>query len=68
MGSSAEDLRVSPPLKVLLVCGRNLRRSPTAEMLFRKDPRVSVRSAGVIDLGNVVDDSIVGASAAAWIH
>ena len=42
-------LRVSPPLKILFVCGRNLRRSPTAERLFRKDPRVSVRSAGVSD-------------------
>src|SRR5580693_4142944 len=49
MGPSAEDLRVSPPLKILLVCGRNLRRSPTAAMLFRRDPRVSVRSAGVSD-------------------
>jgi protein-tyrosine phosphatase len=38
-----------PPLKLLFVCGRNLRRSPTAERLFRKDPRVSVRSAGVSD-------------------
>jgi predicted protein tyrosine phosphatase len=40
---------MAPPLKLLFVCGRNLRRSPTAERLFRKDPRVSVRSAGVSD-------------------
>lgn len=37
----------SPSLtKVLFVCGRNQRRSPTAERIFRDDPRMSVRSAG----------------------
>jgi predicted protein tyrosine phosphatase len=35
------------PLKILFVCGRNQRRSPTAERIYRGDPRVSVRSAGV---------------------
>ncbi len=35
------------PLKVLFVCGKNLRRSPTAERLFAGDPRLLVRSAGV---------------------
>jgi predicted protein tyrosine phosphatase len=40
---------VPPPLNVLFICGRNLRRSPTAERLYRKDPRLSVRSAGVSD-------------------
>lgn len=34
------------PIKVLFVCGRNKRRSPTAEKIFRNDPRLSVRSAG----------------------
>lgn len=34
------------PLKVLFVCGRNQRRSPTAEGIYRTDPRISVRSAG----------------------
>jgi len=33
--------------RILFVCGRNLRRSPTAEALYRDDPRVDVRSAGV---------------------
>lgn len=49
MGRSAEDTSVTVPLRVLFVCGRNLRRSPTAERLFRKDTRLSVRSAGVSD-------------------
>lgn len=34
------------PIRVLFVCGRNRRRSPTAEMLYRADPRFSVRSGG----------------------
>jgi predicted protein tyrosine phosphatase len=38
---------MSEPLRILFVCGRNRRRSPTAEHIYRKDPRVSVRSAGV---------------------
>jgi|SRR5579859_4496675 len=32
---------------LLFVCGRNEWRSPTAERLYRADPRVAVRSAGV---------------------
>jgi len=32
---------------VLFVCGRNQWRSPTAERLYRADPRVEARSAGV---------------------
>jgi len=32
---------------VLFVCGRNLRRSPTAERLFARDPRLAVRSRGI---------------------
>lgn len=35
------------PLKVLFVCAMNKRRSITAERIYRSDPRVSVRSAGV---------------------
>ncbi|HEY1172578.1 MAG TPA: protein-tyrosine-phosphatase [Verrucomicrobiae bacterium] len=35
------------PLRILFVCGKNLRRSPTAEAVYRNDPRVEVRSAGV---------------------
>ena len=40
---------MSAPIKVLFVCGRNRRRSPTAERIFRDDPRMSVRSAGTSD-------------------
>jgi predicted protein tyrosine phosphatase len=38
---------MTPHLKVLFVCGRNNRRSPTAEKIFKNDRRMSVRSAGV---------------------
>ena len=38
-----------PRLRVLFVCVRNLRRSPTAEKIFQNDQRLSVRSAGVSD-------------------
>ena len=37
---------ISKP-KILFVCGRNQWRSPTAEEIYRRDPRVDVRSAGV---------------------
>ena len=37
---------MSDPLRILFVCGRNKRRSPTAEKLYRGDPRFEVRSAG----------------------
>ena len=33
--------------RVLFVCGRNLRRSPTAERIFARDPRFEVRARGV---------------------
>ncbi len=33
--------------KILFLCGRNQWRSPTAEALYRNDPRVEVRSAGL---------------------
>jgi predicted protein tyrosine phosphatase len=35
--------------RLLFVCGKNLRRSPTAARIYRDDPRVDVRSAGVSD-------------------
>lgn len=35
------------PMRVLFVCAMNLRRSLTAEHLYRRDPRVEVRSAGL---------------------
>jgi predicted protein tyrosine phosphatase len=35
------------PIRILFICGKNLRRSPTAEAIYRNDPRVEVRSAGV---------------------
>lgn len=34
------------PTHLLFVCGRNKRRSPTAERLFRRVPGLHVRSAG----------------------
>ncbi len=34
-------------LRVMFVCGRNQWRSPTAEAMYRNDPRLEVRSAGV---------------------
>lgn len=37
---------MSTRLNVLFVCGKNKRRSPTAEKIFKNDPRMSVRSAG----------------------
>ena len=35
------------PLRVLFVCALNKWRSPTAEVLYRNDPRLQVRSAGI---------------------
>lgn len=34
-------------LNILFLCGRNKRRSPTAERIFRSDRRMSVRAAGL---------------------
>jgi predicted protein tyrosine phosphatase len=34
-------------LRILFVCALNQWRSPTAEVLYRSDPRLHVRSAGV---------------------
>tara|TARA_B100000676_G_scaffold295926_1_gene335706 strand:- start:937 stop:1332 length:396 start_codon:yes stop_codon:yes gene_type:complete len=34
-------------IHLLFVCSRNQWRSPTAEAIYRNDPRVEVRSAGV---------------------
>ena len=34
-------------INTLFVCSRNQWRSPTAERVFRDDPRMSVRSAGL---------------------
>ena len=33
--------------RILFVCGKNQWRSPTAERIYRNDPRIEVRSAGV---------------------
>jgi predicted protein tyrosine phosphatase len=33
--------------RILFVCGRNQWRSPTAQTIYKNDPRVEVRSAGV---------------------
>ncbi len=32
---------------ILVVCGRNKKRSRTAEFIFKNDPRFSIRSAGL---------------------
>lgn len=34
-------------MRILFLCSRNQRRSPTGEEVYRNDPRVSVQSAGV---------------------
>jgi len=36
-------------VKVLFICGRNQKRSPTAARLYQDDPRLEVRSAGTSD-------------------
>lgn len=36
-------------IHILFVCSRNQWRSPTAEQVWRRDPRVSARSAGTSD-------------------
>lgn len=33
-------------MKILFVCGKNKRRSPTAEQIYKNDQRIQVRSAG----------------------
>lgn len=38
---------MNDPMRILFVCARNLWRSPTAEQIYRNDPRVEARSAGV---------------------
>ena len=40
-------LTLPDKLKVLVVCGRNRKRSLTAEVLFKNHPHIIVRSAGV---------------------
>ncbi|MDX1907388.1 MAG: protein-tyrosine-phosphatase [Bacteroidia bacterium] len=37
---------------ILVVCGRNKRRSRTAEYVFKHDSRFSIRSAGLSPLSN----------------
>lgn len=38
--------------KLLVVCGKNKKRSRTAEFIFKNDPRFSVRSAGLSPKSN----------------
>ena len=40
---------VTTPFNVLFICGRNNRRSPTAERVFKNDRRMNVRAAGLGD-------------------
>jgi protein-tyrosine phosphatase len=34
-------------LKLLVLCGRNKKRSRTAEFIYKNDPRLEIRSAGI---------------------
>ena len=49
MTQQSPPVTTSPPrrLKVLFVCSMNKQRSATAGHIYRNDPRVEVRSAGV---------------------
>ena len=40
-------MRSQQGLRILFVCDQNRLRSPTAEAIFSKDPRLEVRSAGI---------------------
>jgi len=46
------DLEEPPRERILFVCTANQDRSPTAERLYREDPRYEVRSAGVAPFAN----------------
>ena len=47
MESRRDQAALPAVIRILFVCGRNQWRSPTAEAIYRRDPRVEVRSAGV---------------------
>lgn len=63
---------------ILFVCGRNRLRSPTAAKVYQRDPRISVRSAGLspgsphtisakdIDWADLI--LVMDAEYAAWIR
>ncbi len=38
---------------VLFVCGRNQWRSPTAATIYKNDPRIQVRAAGISDKSRI---------------
>lgn len=44
--SKEEISHLNEKLKVLFICSRNQWRSPTAEQLWRKHPKLAARSAG----------------------
>jgi predicted protein tyrosine phosphatase len=49
------------PIKVLFVCNFNMMRSATAEMIFKDDPVLEVKSAGISPEAIVViDEQLVG--------
>ena len=48
LSSQPIGVKTRTQLKVLFVCSRNQWRSPTAEVLFRRDDRVEARSAGTV--------------------
>ena len=43
------SIKYMSQINVLFVCGRNQKRSPTAQKLYQSDQRLSVRSAGTSD-------------------
>ena len=53
---------MAAPLKILFVCGRNKRRSPTAEKIYAHDRRLAVRSVGLADTSK----RRMGAADAQW--
>lgn len=53
---------MAAPLKILFVCGRNKRRSPTAEKMYAHDRRLAVRSVGLADTSK----RRMGAADAQW--
>ena len=51
-----------PPLKTLFVCAKNQWRSPTAANIYRNDPRLDVRSAGL----SIKSPTVISAKLLEW--
>jgi len=51
---------MAPMKNVLFICGKNRRRSPTAEQIFAEDARLEVASAGTsADADNPLTSELV---------